>query len=87
MEKRKKFKRDFFYATLEGGELVMEPHCACGNYLLEEYYCEKCKKQCRCTEIRCRNKETFEYVNRFLKSNKSFHNFTAVLDEETEKGD
>ena len=60
----------------------MEPHCACGNPLLEDFYCGKCQKQCLCTEIRCKDKGVLDYVNRLLKGNERFHNFTAVLDRE-----
>ena len=83
MEKRKDSEGDFYYAALEGGELVMEPHCACGNFLEEEYFCEKCDRQCVCNEIRCKNGATLEYVRGFLESNEKFKNFTVVLDEGT----
>ena len=86
MTKTKDPKKDFFYATLKGDELTLEPYCACGNYLLEGYFCEKCKRQCVCTEIRCRNNATLEYVNRFIENNESFKKFTAVLDEGTKEG-
>ena len=82
MEENKREKKDFFYATLEGGELVMVPHCACGNVLLEDFYCDTCQKQCVCTEIRCQDKAALEYINHLLKGNPSFRNFTAVLDQE-----
>jgi len=71
--------KDYFYATLEGTELILEPYCACGNPLEEEYFCEKCQKQCLCAEIRCENKATLDYVNQFVQSNKHFRNFNAVL--------
>jgi len=83
MEKRGNSEVDFYYATLEGGELVMEPHCACGNVLEEGYFCEKCNRQCVCTEIKCKNDATLEYVKGFLKNNEKFKNFTAVLDKGT----
>jgi hypothetical protein len=83
MEKTKDGEVDFYYAALEGGELVMEPHCACGNFLEEEYFCEQCKRQCVCKEIRCKNDATLEYVKGFLESNEKFKNFTVVLDEGT----
>lgn len=83
MDTRKDTEGDFFYATLEGGGLVMEPHCACGNFLEEEYFCEKCNRQCVCTEIRCRNAATLEHVNGLLKHNEKFKHFNAVLAERT----
>ena len=85
MEESKETKKDFFYGTLEEEELVMEPHCSCGNYLLEEYFCEKCQRQCLCTEIRCKDKATLDYVNRFIKNNESFRNFKVVFDGEKEE--
>lgn len=82
MKETEEQKKDFFYATLEEGELIMEPHCACGNPLLEDFYCGKCQKQSLCTEIRCKDKAILDYVNRLIKGNERFHNFTAVLDKE-----
>lgn len=82
MEEGKEPTRDYFCAALEGGELVLEPHCACGDYLLENYFCDKCQKQCVCTEIRCKDKAALDYVNRFIANNESFRKFRAVLDEE-----
>jgi len=82
MKKNEVQNKDFFYATLEGAELIMKPYCACGNPLPEDYYCEKCQRQCRCTEIRCKDKAVLDHVNGFITGNKRFHNFTAVLDQE-----
>jgi hypothetical protein len=70
---------DFFSAHLVEGELIMEPHCACGEVLEEEYYCEKCKRQCRCLEIRCENEVTLRYVEGSIRSHPGFKNFRAVL--------
>ncbi|MFH0813233.1 MAG: hypothetical protein V2A69_10425 [Pseudomonadota bacterium] len=85
MEESKEPRRDYFFATFDTGGLVLEPHCACGNYLSEEYFCEQCQKQCLCTEIRCKDKETLAYVTRFLKDNEQFRNFRAVIDENNEE--
>jgi len=80
MEQRDDGVVDFYYAALENGELVMEPHCACGNFLEEAYFCDACNRRCVCSEIRCKDSATFEYVKGFLKDNEKFKNFTAVLD-------
>lgn len=55
-------KGDYFLAELEEGELVMKPYCRCGNPLAEEYYCEKCERQCRCTDVVCVDERTFRFV-------------------------
>ena len=72
---------DFFRAHIEEEEMVMEPHCVCGNPLAEDYYCDKCRRQCSCTEIRCKDQETLDYVDQLLHNNASFRNFTSVLEE------
>lgn len=69
--------RDCYFATLEEGSLVMEPHCACGTRLLEEYFCESCNKQCLCTDIVCDNETTLEFVNNLIAANPKFRNFKA----------
>jgi len=81
MEEKRPGARDHFRASIEGEELIMEPFCACGTYLNEEYFCEQCKKQCTCTEIRCADEKTLDLVNSLLQNNASFHNFTAVLED------
>lgn len=55
-------KADYFFAQLEKGELVMEPFCQCGNSLAEEYFCEKCQRQCRCTDVVCADEATFRFI-------------------------
>ena len=85
MEQETGQKRDYFLAGIEGEELVMEPHCACGKHLEEEYFCDECQRQCACSEIRCVDEETLEYVNRLLHNNASFRNFTAVLDQDQQE--
>jgi hypothetical protein len=55
-------KADYFFAEMEDGGLVMKPFCRCGNLLAEEYYCEKCQRQCLCTDVICDNETTFRYV-------------------------
>lgn len=68
---------DYFFATMEEGSLAMEPYCACGNRLPEEYFCEKCNRQCRCTEIACDNEETLEFIDHLIATNPKFRNFKA----------
>jgi len=83
MEKTNEGAADYYYAALEDGELVMEPHCACGNFLEEAYFCDTCNRRCVCTQIKCKDDATLQYVNGFLKNNEKFKIFTAVLDQGT----
>ena len=55
-------KGDYFFAEMEEGELVMKPFCQCGNPLAEDYFCEKCRKQCRCTDVVCADENTFRFI-------------------------
>jgi hypothetical protein len=55
-------KGDYFLAELEEGDLVMKPFCRCGNPLAEEYFCEKCGRQCRCMDVVCVDETTFRFV-------------------------
>jgi hypothetical protein len=73
----KKERTDYYFAKMEKGELVMEPHCACGNLLLEEYFCKKCSRQCRCTEIICDDETALEFVKNLIATSPQFRNFKA----------
>ena len=57
-----KEKGDYFFAEMEEGELIMKPFCQCGNSLAEDYYCENCKRQCRCTDVVCADETTFRFI-------------------------
>ncbi len=80
--KDKDIKSGYFHATLEEGSLVMEPHCTCGNHLLEDYFCERCQKQCRCLDILCDNETTLRHVQNLIKNSEGFKRFKAALAEE-----
>ena len=69
---------DYFYATLDEGSLVMEPFCGqCHQPLNEDYYCERCQRQCRCIEIVCPDRETLEAAQRFIEGHPDFQRFHA----------
>jgi hypothetical protein len=55
-------KGDYFFAEMENGQLVMKPFCLCGNPLDEDYFCEKCRKQCLCTDVVCADESTFRFI-------------------------
>lgn len=68
---------DYYLATLDEGSLTMEPYCTCGNHLLEEYFCERCNRECRCTDIRCDDESTFKFVENLIVKDPKFRNFKA----------
>jgi len=76
-------KRDHYKARLENNSLVMEPYCACGNLLGEDYYCENCDRRCHCNEIICDTPETLELVKRYKRSSPKFSVFTVKLETES----
>ena len=68
-----------YYAYLEDGQLVMEPYCSCGNPLDENYHCDKCGKQCRCTDILCEDQATLNLVEKYIRTSPKLRNFNAML--------
>lgn len=74
--------KDHYKANLENGELVMSPHCACGNVLNEDYYCERCNRRCHCYQIQCDTAATLELVQKYIRESSKFAVYTAVLAEE-----
>ena len=73
------FPRDYYEAALENGSLVMTPHCACGNALNEDYFCEKCNKKCYCNQIICDNETTLKVVKNHMRKSPKFSAFRAKL--------
>jgi hypothetical protein len=71
--------RDYYKATLENGSLVMEPRCACGNPLNDDYVCDKCNKKCHCHQIICDNETTLELVKKYIRKSPQFSAFTVKL--------
>ncbi len=69
--------KDYYLATLEEGSLVMEPYCACGNHLLEDYFCDKCDRRCHCTDIVCDNETTLKFVKNLIVTSPQFSYFKA----------
>lgn len=76
---------DYYDAKIENGALQMEPHCACGNPLNDDYFCEKCNRQCRCRHIICDNEETLAQVKQYIRKSPQFSEFTAFLAGSNEK--
>jgi hypothetical protein len=74
---------DYYKATLEDGELVMVPHCACGEVLNEDYICQKCKRRCHCYRIFCDNQATLRLVQQYIRKSSKFSVYTATLESKT----
>lgn len=75
----KSLRQDYLLAKWEGAELVMEPSCACGNALEEDYFCHSCKRECDCTFIACNDPQALSVVEKLIQGNPSFKNFKASL--------
>ena len=71
--------RDYYEAILADGSLVMTPHCACGNVLEEDYFCEKCNRRCHCYHIICDMPDTLSLVQKYIKDSSQFAVYTASL--------
>ncbi|MBI9085315.1 MAG: hypothetical protein JEZ11_17100 [Desulfobacterales bacterium] len=74
---------DFYRAALENGTLVMHPYCACGNGLDEDYFCEKCQRECHCHLIICQDEATLDRVRRYIRKSSQFSGFKSKLVEES----
>ena len=70
---------DYLLATVEDGELVMEPFCSCGNILDENYHCPQCNKVCDCKFIACSGADALSIVEKLVSGNPNFRNFSASL--------
>ena len=75
--------RDYYTAILKNGSLQLEPYCACGNGLNEDYFCEKCHRKCQCTQIICPDPETLDLARRYIRKSPQFSGFKAKLAEES----
>lgn len=71
--------KDYYKAVLENGSLVMTPFCSCGNYLKEDYFCEKCNKHCKCFNIICDNESTLKIVKKNIRDSSKFAEYKAYL--------
>lgn len=71
--------QDHYQAFLEEGELVIQPFCACGNPLNEDYFCEKCNRHCRCYLIICQDVSTLERVRLYIRRAPQFALYRAQL--------
>jgi hypothetical protein len=70
---------DYLFASIEEGELVLEPFCSCGSALDENYHCAKCGKVCDCKFVACSGPQALGIVEKLIAGNPRFRNFKASL--------
>jgi hypothetical protein len=72
-------REDYYLASWQHGELMLEPHCACGTVLEEDFLCRQCVRECDCTWILCEDAQTLSVVEKFIHGNPSFRHYRAAL--------
>jgi hypothetical protein len=70
---------DYLLASIQEGELVLEPFCSCGYGLDENYHCEQCGKVCDCKFVACSGPQALGIVEKLISGNPGFRNFKASL--------
>lgn len=78
-ETLKQSGQDHFIVKEEDGQFVMEPHCACGNELDEDFFCEACNRKCDCTFFACKDHQSLNMAEKLVHGDPSFKNFKAAL--------
>lgn len=72
-------EQDYFLARWVDGELSMEPTCACGNLLDEDFTCKECNRKCDCTFIACEDAQSLAVAEKLVAGNPRFRNFRTAL--------
>ena len=70
---------DYLIASIEEGELILEPFCSCGSALDEIYHCAQCGKVCDCRFVACSDAQSLGIVEKLIAGNPRFRNFKASL--------
>lgn len=70
---------DYLQASIEDGQLVIEPFCSCGSMLDENYQCPECNRKCDCKFVACEDPQALAIVEKLIAGNPSFRNFEASL--------
>lgn len=79
LEEIKRNGKDYFLASWREEELVLEPHCFCGQELGEDYFCPVCNKSCTISCFVCVDPQTLAVVEKFIFGHPQFKNFEAYL--------
>jgi hypothetical protein len=69
----------YLLASIEDGQLVMEPTCSCGAVLEENYHCPECDQDCECKFVACTDPQALAIVEKLISGNPNFRNFEASL--------
>ena len=70
---------DYLLASIEDGQLVLEPTCSCGTPLEEDYHCPECDRDCKCKFVACTSPQALAIVDKLISGNPNFRNFDAAL--------
>ena len=70
---------DYMVASIEDGQLVLEPFCSCGTILDEHYHCPECSKVCDCKFVACSDPQAMAIVEKLIAGNPGFRDFEASL--------
>jgi hypothetical protein len=70
---------DYLLASIEDGQLVLEPMCSCGTVLEEDYHCPECDRDCKCRFVACIDPQALAIVEKLISGNPNFRNFEASL--------
>lgn len=75
--------QDYFLARWVDGALSMQPHCACGEVLNDNYCCESCNREADPTFLACVGTTAFSVAQRLIQGNPNFRDFgIAQLEDE-----
>jgi hypothetical protein len=69
----------YLLARWVDGELSLEPTCACGNPLEEDFTCTECNRECTCTFIACEDPQSLAVAEKLVSGNPRFRNFRTAL--------
>ena len=72
-------QQDYLVARMEEDQLVMEPFCACGTALDEDYHCPVCQRECDCHFIACADPQAMAIVEKLVQGNPNFKNYLVSL--------
>ena len=75
-----KKKPDYFAAKMEDDEIALKPYCGVCDIMLDEgYYCNHCKRQCKCTHFKCEDNDCYGKIFTLISQNEYFKNYTIEI--------
>lgn len=79
LEELKNKGQAFFLVFSENGELVMEPHCFCGEVLEENFTCVKCRQTPEISCFVCKEHELLPVIEKLMRGHPEFRHFSLYL--------